>query len=150
MSTPFPESLGRRIAGCRERRGWTQKKLADAADVSVTFISELENDHRSPGAETLLRLADALGASLDYLVKGVVDAAPVPQPLVLPLALAEVAEEEHWTVGEAVHLLKNRQMVVARRSRGGEVDDAQRDMSRADWRALYARVFGDCADDATR
>jgi transcriptional regulator with XRE-family HTH domain len=150
MHTPIPETFGRRVADCRERRGWTQKKLADVAGVSVTFISELENDHRSPGAETLLRIADALGASLDYLVKGVVEAPPLPKPVILPPALAEAAEERGWTVGEAMHMLKNRQMVVARRSPGGGVDELPEEMSEAQWCAVYARIFGDQKDDATR
>jgi transcriptional regulator with XRE-family HTH domain len=148
MSDQIPETFGRRVADCRDRRGWTQKRLADASGLSVTFLSELENDRRSPGADALLRLADALGASLDYLVKGVVDMPTTPRPLIIPPALAEAAEEEQWTVGEAADLLKFRNMVVARRSRGGEIDDPDRSVTRDQWRELYLRFFGVNKDDA--
>lgn len=139
-SVPVPPTLGRRIADCRERRGWTQKTLAERAGLSPTFLSEVENGHRTPGADALLRLAEAVGASLDYLMKGETDAAPARQPLVLPPELAEVAEEEGWSVGEASDLLKFHQMVVARRSRGGN-DDAGRPLTKDEWRRKYDLFF---------
>lgn len=62
--------LGSRIATSRAARRMTQVELARRAQISPTFVSELENDRRIPGAETLLHIADALGCSLDYLVRG--------------------------------------------------------------------------------
>lgn len=142
MSIPVsvPSTLGRRIANCRERRGWTQKTLADRAELSPTFLSEVENDRRAPGSEALLRLAEALGVSLDYLMKGETEAVPVRQPLVLPPELAAAAEEKGWSVGEASDLLKFHQMVVARRSRGGD-DDAGRPLSKDEWCRKYELLF---------
>src|SRR6266849_438468 len=61
------DTLGKRIAALRERRGLLQKDLADRADLSVSFVSEIENDKRNIGTEALLRIAEVLGASLDYL-----------------------------------------------------------------------------------
>lgn len=137
MDSPIPATLGRRIADCRERRGWTQKKLAEAAELSVTFLSEVENDRRSPGSDALLRLADALGASLDYLVKGIVDAEPTKRPLVIPPELANLAEEQGWSVSETSDLLKFHRMVLARRSRGQGTDDSESSPTREEWRKLY-------------
>jgi transcriptional regulator with XRE-family HTH domain len=137
MSSSVPDSLGSRIAGCRDRLGWTQKRLADEARLSVTFVSEVENDRRVPGGEALLRIADALGASLDYLLKGTVDPPPARRPLVIPPELLEAAELLGWSVGDARDLLKFREMVVARRSRAGESDDPERRLSTAEWRELY-------------
>jgi transcriptional regulator with XRE-family HTH domain len=153
MDPSIPATLGRRVADCRERLRWTQKTLADKASLSVTFVSEIENDRRAPGTEALLAVAEALGASLDYLVKGMVDAPRPRRALVLPPELAEAAEEGRWSVGVASDLLKFRQMVVARRSRGGEVDDGERELSKEDWREIYVayqRFFGGEKDDAAR
>ena len=151
MDPSIPPTLGRRVADCRERLGWTQKTLADKAALSITFVSEIENDRRAPGTEALRRLADALGASLDYLVKGVSDPAPPRRPLVLPAELAEAAEQGRWSVGVASDLLRFRQMVIARRSRGGAVGEGERDLSPEEWRQLYEvyhRLFGS-GDGAT-
>ncbi|HJQ55280.1 MAG TPA: helix-turn-helix transcriptional regulator [Vineibacter sp.] len=52
----------------RERRGLTQRALAERADVSVTYLSEIESG-RKPGSVTALSaLARALGVSVDDLV----------------------------------------------------------------------------------
>lgn len=136
MDPIVPPTLGKRISEGRERLGWTQKRLAEEAGISVTFLSELENEKRMPGADTLLRLADALQTSLDYLVKGRVDPAPPRRPLVIPPELAEIADEQGWSVGETSDLLKFRQMVVARRSQGGAAEDPERRLSREEWLRL--------------
>lgn len=146
MDSDVPATLGRRVADCRERLGWTQKTLADKAKLSVTFVSEIENDRRAPGTEALLSVAEAVGASLDYLVKGIIDAPRPRRALVLPPELAEAAEEGRWSVGVASDLLRFNQMVVARRSRGGETDEAGRSLGKDDWRNLYhayRRFFGE-------
>jgi transcriptional regulator with XRE-family HTH domain len=153
MPSSIPPSLGRRVADCRDRLGWTQKTLAERAGLSVTFVSEIENDRRAPGTEALLSLANALGASLDYIVKGVSDTPTTKRPLVLPADLAEAAEEGRWSVGVASDLLKFRQMVVARRSRGGETDEAERALDKNDWKELYQaylRFFGAEDNGSTR
>ena len=137
MNSPIPATLGRRIADCREHLGWKQKRLADEAGLSVTFVSEVENDRRTPGGDALLRIANALGASLDYLLKGIADPPPARRPLVIPPELHEAAEEHGWSVSDTSDLLKFRAMVVARRSRGGEIDDPERTLTKAEWRELY-------------
>ena len=137
MSSPV-ESLGGRVRECREQRGWTQREVAGAARISVTILSELENDHRAPGAQVLLRLADALGVSLDYLLRGTVSERPKRRRLVLPVELAEVAEEEGWSVREWSDLLAYRDMVVARRARAGAPEQRDNALSKEDWRRLHA------------
>ena len=36
--------FGRRVRELREQRDWTQKELADRLDVSVSYISKVENE----------------------------------------------------------------------------------------------------------
>ena len=64
------DAFGKRLAATRRQRRLTQTELARRATLSVAFLSELENGHREPGASSLLRLADALLVSLDYLLRG--------------------------------------------------------------------------------
>jgi len=54
-------SFGRRIRVLRKRKGMTQEQLAEAADISVDFLSLMERGVNAPSFATLERLADALG-----------------------------------------------------------------------------------------
>ena len=130
-------SLGGRIRDCRERHGWIQRDLAKSAKISVTFLSEVENDRRLPGAGVLLRLANTLGVSLDYLVRGTVSGARRRRSLVLPMELAEVAKKEGWSVKESSDLVAYREMVVARRTGLGKPTEPERTLTKDQWRELY-------------
>jgi transcriptional regulator with XRE-family HTH domain len=133
-------TLGRRLAECRDRKGWTQKELAQRAGISTAFLSEIENDRRGIGAEALLDLADALDASLDYLLRGEVQQQPVRKSLVIPPELAEAADELGWSTGHTMDLLRAREIVRARRSRGGDADRAVHDLTKEDWIQFYDRL----------
>jgi transcriptional regulator with XRE-family HTH domain len=130
-----PASLGRRIADCREQRAWTQRTLAEEAGISVTFLSEVENDRRMPGTEALLKLADALESTLDYLVKGTVDATPSRRTLTIPRELEELAEESQLSFSDTTRLMKYAGMVVARRN-AGAVGGPDKKLSKDEWRSL--------------
>lgn len=56
--------FGRRLTWLRKQQGLTQESLAEAANVSVDFISLMERGHRAPSFDTLERLADALGVTV--------------------------------------------------------------------------------------
>jgi transcriptional regulator with XRE-family HTH domain len=135
-----PPTLGKRIAECRERLNWTQKKLADEAKISVTFLSELENDHRMPGAEIVLRIADVIGVSVDYLLRGQLNVTAPTRAVVVPPALVEAAEEQGWSFSEALDLLKAHQLVIARRSRSG-ISEISARLSKNDWLDMHRRWF---------
>jgi transcriptional regulator with XRE-family HTH domain len=51
----------------------TQEALARKADVPTPSVSHFETGHRFPNAESLRRLADALGVSADFLLGRVKD-----------------------------------------------------------------------------
>jgi transcriptional regulator with XRE-family HTH domain len=64
-------TMGGRILGLRRSSKMSQQELAAAAGISVTYLSELENDARPlPGAATVSGLAAALGTSMDYIFAG--------------------------------------------------------------------------------
>jgi len=46
----------------------TQEELSFRADVDRSYISQLENDRKSPTVEMLSRLCDAMGASASGLI----------------------------------------------------------------------------------
>lgn len=63
--------VGKEIRRLREARGWGQTKLAAAADMAVSGVSQIENGHRNPNSATLIKLAKALGVEVaDLFPKG--------------------------------------------------------------------------------
>jgi transcriptional regulator with XRE-family HTH domain len=135
-----PTSLGSRVADIRASNGMLQKDLADKAGISVGFLSEVENGRRTPGAEVLLRIADALGASLDYLLRGE-EAQPKPKPLTIPTRLQEAAEEQHWSYGVTAALLRAQSAVLFRRTPSGKGEEKSRDWTKQDWIRLHTALF---------
>lgn len=63
--------LGMRIQKLREEQKLTQEKLAEKADISKNYLSELERGIRGGKLDVYYRLAYALGISLDVLVDNV-------------------------------------------------------------------------------
>lgn len=57
-----------RIKELREKRGYTQEELSALSGIDQSNISKLENGIRMGSAEQFLRLALALGTSVDYLM----------------------------------------------------------------------------------
>lgn len=62
------ENVGNKI---RERRNFlkvTQENLANDINVSVSFISDIENGRRKMSLETMIKISIALKTSLDYFI----------------------------------------------------------------------------------
>jgi len=53
----------------RNKKGWSQEKLAREADVSYQAVIKIERGYtKSPRLGTIIKIAKALGVSLDKLV----------------------------------------------------------------------------------
>jgi transcriptional regulator with XRE-family HTH domain len=61
-------ALGRRVREARVRRGLTQLDLAQAAELSVAYVSLIERGGRNPPLTTVVSLARALGVGVTELV----------------------------------------------------------------------------------
>ncbi len=64
-------AFGRNVARIRDERGFSQDKLAEKADLDRTYLSGIERGVRNPGIKVVIRLARALGVTVDQLCKGV-------------------------------------------------------------------------------
>jgi transcriptional regulator with XRE-family HTH domain len=63
-------SLGQRIKQRREILQITQQELAKALGMTPQHISLIEQDKTTPSLAVVSKLAEQLGASIDYLVSG--------------------------------------------------------------------------------
>ncbi len=62
--------MGLRIVERRKRLGLTQETLAEKADVTPQFVSYAESGKRAMRPENLLKMANVLEVSADYLLTG--------------------------------------------------------------------------------
>lgn len=63
------ETFGARLKRIREVRGWSQQELADKADVPYMTIYRAERAiNQEPRISVAVKLARALGVTVDYLV----------------------------------------------------------------------------------
>jgi len=65
--------LGQRIREERLKLGLTQARLAEDVDISEAYVGQIERGERNLALDTLIRLSNRLGASVDYLLKDSVD-----------------------------------------------------------------------------
>ena len=80
-------AIGQRIRELRRSKNWSQLELAHKADLSPSYLAELERGGRNPSLETILSLAAALDVSSGYLVDGL--------RYEVPDGMEDVAS--HWT-----------------------------------------------------
>ncbi len=64
---------GKRIRGLREKKGMTQEQFADKIGVSYKTVNAIENGSRGTTVDTLDLIAEELGTTIDYIVKGTVE-----------------------------------------------------------------------------
>jgi transcriptional regulator with XRE-family HTH domain len=125
-------TVGDRIKEVREAKGWTQEKLADEAKLSKSFLSEVENKGKNISLDLLLRIANALGASVEYLATGGGDQPLGRKSVVIPSELSEAAEGLHLSYQETIDLLETYNSVIARRS-----NRSRGALSVDDWKELH-------------
>jgi transcriptional regulator with XRE-family HTH domain len=70
------EGFAARLRELRESAALTQQQLADKAGMKLAGIRNLEQGRRSPGWETVLALADALGVSCEAFTQAPAERQP--------------------------------------------------------------------------
>lgn len=62
------KKLGQRIREERHRLNLTQARLAEDIDISDTYMGAIERGERSLTLDTLIRLVNRLGVTIDYIL----------------------------------------------------------------------------------
>ena len=62
--------IGKRIYKIRRQKLLTQEELAERADVSPVYIRYIEKAKRTAKLDTYVRIANALGCTMDDLLQG--------------------------------------------------------------------------------
>lgn len=59
--------IGKNIQKIRKSNGYTQEKLAEIIEVSVRYISDIEQDKSKPSYEVLIKICNVFKISLDQI-----------------------------------------------------------------------------------
>ena len=62
-------TIGEIIRDKRQKKGWSMQNLADSANITTAYISDIENNKRKPPPtnDTLVRIAQALEMSSEHM-----------------------------------------------------------------------------------
>lgn len=133
---PQLDTVGQRINHIRTQLGLTLEGLADRSGLSKSFLWEVEQDRSGISGRRLLQLADALNASVEFLLRGGDAPQEYESPSIeVPRSLGELAEEEALTYRQTMTLLEIERSIVARRGGG-----SRGTKGKEDWRSLYLAV----------
>jgi transcriptional regulator with XRE-family HTH domain len=127
----LPSEIGRRLREFRAQRGLTQKELADGAGVSRPQLARYESGEDLPQPKALIRFADYMEATLDWLVYGDAEEAPTPNDRALRECLVELQHASpqcRFAAIEMMHVLliadRAEERLLAPRNDNGNVGDA--------------------------
>ncbi|AWX20909.1 MULTISPECIES: helix-turn-helix domain-containing protein [Bacillus] len=63
-------NIGDRIVLLRERKGWSQRELARRVDLNYAVMNRIEKGTRPITDSEIIKLAEVLDVTTDYLLKG--------------------------------------------------------------------------------
>jgi transcriptional regulator with XRE-family HTH domain len=126
-------TAGERIRFVRNQRGLTLEQLADRSEISKSFLWEVEQGSDISG-ERLLRVANVLGASLEFLMRGQSTPEHKPANVEIPADLHSVAEELGLSYRLTVAVLAVDRSMMGHRRDERVVKDKEY------WRQLYENV----------
>ena len=125
MNTYTNDSTGSRVAWARKqktvqdadgrRRPMNGHELADAVGVRNVYISQIENNHRIPSRDVLLKIAEVLGVTVGFLLMET----DVPQPAgaepEVPVYFSEEADAGAKLIDDVKDPAKRREMLAVLR-----------------------------------
>jgi len=82
-------SLGNKLAESRKRQNLTQEQLAERLGVTRQAVSRWESDAAYPETDKIIRMAQILGVSCDYLLQDGVDEKGKPAALTVTRLLKQ-------------------------------------------------------------
>ena len=96
------KEIGNRIKKYRKQKGFTQAQLAEMTDLSVSYISHIENAKRKASLESIIRIVNALGITVDELLAGVQMNNPAAYQTDIDMLMEDCSENEKRFIYELI------------------------------------------------
>ena len=100
------KEIGARLRQARLERKLTQGQLAEAAGISISFLSNLENGRQPMNIKTLVSLLDCLNISADWLLNNGTDSANHAAAIEIEKELASCTPKEREMILRLIYLMK--------------------------------------------
>ena len=100
------QEIGARLKQARLAKNLTQQQLAEAVDISASFLSNVEMGRQAMNIKTLISLLDTLNISADWLLNNGTDSANHAAAIEIEKELASCTPKERETILRLVLLMK--------------------------------------------
>jgi len=70
------KAMANRIKERRAALGYTQAEFSEKIEISASSYTKIENAFQKPSLDTVVRISEELGISIDYIVRGTDNAEP--------------------------------------------------------------------------
>ena len=96
------ERIGKRIQQLRKLKKMSQADLAEYTGMSVSYISHIENAKRKASLESVIRIVNALGITVDELLAGVQMNNPAAYQTDIDMLMEDCSENEKRFIYELI------------------------------------------------
>lgn len=96
------KQIGYRIKEVREQNHISQAQLAEMTDLSISYISHIENAKRKASLESIIRIVNALGITVDELLAGVQMNNPTAYQTDIDILMENCSENEKRFIYELI------------------------------------------------
>ena len=100
------KEIGARLKQARLARNLTQGQLAEAAGISISFLSNIENGRQVMNIQTLIALLDSLNISADWLLNNGTDYASHAVAIEIEQELSACTAKERSAILKLIQLMK--------------------------------------------
>lgn len=98
--------IGLRVKEVRKQSHITQAELAEMTNLSISYISHIETSQKRASLESLVRIADALGVTVDELLNGNQLNNPTEYQTDIDLVMADCTQPEKRLMYEIIQATK--------------------------------------------
>jgi len=96
--------LSKNIKSLRSRRSLSQIELAEKADISIPFLSNIERANKWPHPDTLVKIAEALDVEVSILFQETIPPLTDATSLTLAKYKKDISVSLHKKISEAIDI----------------------------------------------
>lgn len=127
-------TFGEQLKARRAELRWTLEEMAKKTGLSRSYLCELEHEKRSIGADSLMRISQAVGVPMDVLMNGQPDKRGMAS-VQLPPSLMTMASEWNIPFRHALTIYWMARSIMDHR-----IPSKRTDLDKFDWPKFYNAV----------
>lgn len=101
------KSIGKNVRKYREKANISQETLAEAVELSITSISNIERGINYPTMDNFIKIANYIGASADELLSGAIDKSYLLELGELTKSISQAPLEKQRLITKLIEVILN-------------------------------------------